>query len=368
MTRAPRPYIIEQEAQQAELIDGLRINDDSSAIHLANKLSRCQESREKMRTWGGRPPDLRAVFGKDARYRCEHHACWSCRRAKIRTTAKKDAHRFWDADNEFCSHATIADSTTGDLSEIRQRVAVIVRGLRDRRDAAAEKWALWALVEVVGHVELDPYWATDIQHLAPDQQALIPTLPVLSHADADGVVWVIRIHLAIRHDGISRDDLQEALSRQWPGTGQVHLDPFHEQRSAQDNAGRLLSYSIKHTQQVDIGFTTERWPVQWQVSYWTWLHQMGRAMQPLRVSVGSQRVKPCMSPTSSMPIDHACDEPMPAWAYGDEPMPISLDWSQDLTPMINWGQEKSRFLLEQLVQAAERKRSAEIGQFRLDRT
>lgn len=354
MARAPRPYIAEKEAQQAELIEGLMVDGGPYALHLADKLSRCRKSREKMRAWGGRPPDLRDILGKDGRYRCEHHSCWSCRRAKIRSTAKKGAGRFWDADNQFCSLITIADSVTGDLSEVRQRIAIIVRSLRDRRDAEAEAGTLWASVEAVGHVELDPYWAADIQHLAPDQVALIPSLPVLSHA-GDGVIWVIRVHLAVRHDGISCDELQEVLCRQWPGIGRVHLEPFHEDRSAQDNAGRVLSYSIKHIQQVDMGFVTERWPVSWQVSYWTWLHQMGRALQPLRVSLGPQRVKPS---TSNL-RDH----------QGDcEPMPVVIGWSQDSAPVINCVGEGSYFPLEHLVQSSNGERRATSGKIGLDST
>jgi hypothetical protein len=362
MIRASRSYIAEQESRQDELIEGLSLNGDSIAHHLVLKLGLCRESRERMRAWGGRPPDLKAVFGKDRRYRCEHHACWSCRRAKIHGVAKKDAARFWDADNQSCSHVTVADSTTGNLSEVRQRVVAIVRSLRDRRDAAAETRPLWAAVEIVGHVELDPYWADDIGHLAPDQHALILTLPRLAHVD--DIVWVIRIHLAVRHDGISRYALQTEMSRQWPGADRVHLEAFYEYQSAQENAGRVISYSAKNRHQVNVGFITELWPISWQVSYWTWLHEMGRALQPLRVSVGPQRVESAAASISPK---------APSYDAADEPMPMLFDWChddcpQDLTPVINWGREKSRFFLEHLMQAADRKRRAAGGEIGLDST
>ncbi len=128
MTRANRSFIAVQEALLADLIRGLRESGDPDALHLAGKLTRCQESRERLCAWGGRPPDLRGVFGKDGRYRCEHHACWSCRRKRIRDFAKKEAFRFNNSNNRYCSHLTIAVAVTGDLGEVRQQVAVIVRG------------------------------------------------------------------------------------------------------------------------------------------------------------------------------------------------------------------------------------------------
>src|SRR4051794_31114497 len=141
---------------------------------------------------------------------------------------------------------------TGDLSEVCQRIAAIRRGLRDRRDKTTKKHAGWAAVEMVGHVELDPYWTYDIPRLAPDQRALIPTLPVLAHAGDGGVLWVLRAHLAVKHPSIGRDELERELSRQWPGTGQVHVTPFHEDQPVQENAWHVLSYGIKHAQRNDV--------------------------------------------------------------------------------------------------------------------
>lgn len=318
MIRAARSFIVEQEEQQAALIEGLRASGDTDAVHLADKLSRCREGREQMRAWGGRPPDLRAVLGKDARSRCEHYACWSCRRKRIRDDATKGASRFWDANNRYCSHVTIADSTTGDLGEVRQRAAVISRGLRDRRDAAAETWSRWRAVEAIGHIELDPYLPCDIPNLAPDQQALIPSLPVLAHG-GDGATWVIRAHLAVRHDGIGRGELAEVLGRQWPGDDRVHIADFFEHQLPQENAGAILSYSIKHRQDIDVSMMSDQWPVGLQVDYWSFVHRMRRGLQRLRISVGPQQAKLPLTPMSEMSSRRNR-------LGDDDPMPIVLGW------------------------------------------
>jgi hypothetical protein len=164
---------------------------------------------------------------------------------------------------------------------------------------------------VVGHVELDPYWRDDMQHLAPDQAALIPALPVLARG-GDGPLWVVRVHLAVRHDDIGRGELVEVLGHQWPGAGRVHVQGFFEDQLAQENAGCVLSYAIKHAQEYDVGEVSEGWPVCWQVAYWTWLHGMRRGLQPLRVSVGPQRADqgPALSIIAS-PRSSAISEPSP---------------------------------------------------------
>lgn len=329
--RMRRPYIVVQEAQQDKLIDSLRACGSPHAFHLADKLTRCRASREKLRAWGGRP-DLRALLSEKGRYRCEHHACWSCRRKRTADFAKKEAPRFGDADNRFCSHVTIADAVTGDLGVVRQRVTAMTRGFRDRRDAAAAGRAPWCAVEAVGHVELDPYLPEDIENYFPDQQALIPSLPVLARADDGGPMWVVRAHLAVRHDGIGRGELEEVLKRQWPGAGRVHVAPFHEDQPAQENAGTVICYGTKHEHQHDVGDMSERWPVSWQAQYWAWLHEMKRGLQPLRISVGPRRPKP----DAALPILRAVNSsasisssasPLYAGRRGDteeQPMPVAF--------------------------------------------
>jgi hypothetical protein len=284
--RACRSFIAVQEAEQDELLAALRDDGAPHALHLAHKLQRCRDSREKLRRWGGRP-DLCTVLREGGRYRCEHHACWSCRRAMIHKFAKKEAGRFWDADNQYCTHITIADSVTGDLAEVRQRVMTMARALRDRRDATAATRAGWRNVEVVGHVELDPFILLDLDNLAPDQRALIPTLPVL--VNGQDHMWVVRAHLAVRHDEVERGDLVEGLRRQWLGVGRVHAAAFHSDRPAQENAGHVLSYGIKHLMRHCVGEIPSRWPVAWQVEYWSWLHEMRRGLQPLRIALGAQQ-------------------------------------------------------------------------------
>jgi hypothetical protein len=75
--------------------------------------------------------------------------------------------------------------------------------------------------------------------------ALIPMLPVLAHAGDGGVLWVLRLHLAVIHSGIAGSELGDGLGHRWPGAGQVHVAPFHEDRTARENAGRVLSYGAK---------------------------------------------------------------------------------------------------------------------------
>lgn len=342
--RVRRSFIEVQEAEQDELVAALRDDGAPHAVHLADKLTRCRDCREKLRRWGGRP-DLRHVLGESGRYRCEHHACWSCRRAKIRQFARKEAPRFCNADNEFCSHLIIADSVTGDLAVVRQRVAAMARALRDRRDATATTRLPWRSVEVVGHVELDPHLPHDEGSLAPDQKALIPTLPVLANGGGDHM-WIVRAHLAVRHDGISRDELVEVFGRQWQGAGRVHAVAFHDDKLAQENAGRVISYGIKSEFKHDVGEVSSRWPVVWQAEYWSWLHQMGRGLQPLRISVGAQQVKADtdMSASSGLPVrrrggDEMRSPSLPSLLSSvvassvrhgdDEPLPVSFGvwWS-----------------------------------------
>ncbi|SDB55802.1 hypothetical protein [Belnapia rosea] len=336
MTNRVRRNLIEvMEAEQGELLAALYDNGAPHAVHLADKLSRCRACREKLRRWGGRP-DLRHVLAAEGgRYRCEHHACWSCRRAKGRGIAKREAARFCNADNEHCSHLTIADSVTRDLSVVRQRVTAMARALRDRRDAMARANPSWRGVEITGHIELDPYWPDDLESLAPDQRALIPSLPVIAHV-GEGHMWVLRGHLAVRHDGIARDEVVEAFSRQWQGVNRVHAVAFHDDKLAQENAGHVVAYSIKHLHKHDVGEMSLRWSVAWQVEYWSWLHEMGRGLQPLRISVGPQQMKnsvPSSAPATSLRVrSHRGDDEEPS-ASCSSVTPVAMQDLDDGDPM-----------------------------------
>jgi hypothetical protein len=294
--RARRLSIVEQEAQQAELLGALQAIDTPSALQLAEMLARCRASREKLRS-GNDQPGLLALLSKNGRYRCRHAACWSCRPRLIRGLARKQAPRFGNTDNRFCSLVTIADSMTAELSRMHARVIGIRRGLRDRRNRTARTRVPWRTVEAIGHVEPDPYLTHDIQQLAPEQAALVRMLPVLAHGGS-GRMWIVRAHLAVRHEGIGHDELLEVLALQFPGVGRVHVQPFHENRPAQENAGYVIGYGIKHEQRYDVGSLSEAWPVAWKAEYWAWLHGIRRRLQPLRISLGPQR------PTQTVILGH----------------------------------------------------------------
>jgi hypothetical protein len=323
--RECRDTIEEKEREQAKFIAALRSSGDEISIDLADRLSRCRQSRERLRAWAG-PPHLHDVLSKNGRYRCERHGCWSCRRGRIREVAVREAPRFANADPRFCSLITIADSLTFDLETVKERVTQMTRALRDRRDAMVARRPRWRQVEFVGHVELDAVLAQDVERLPPDQHHLLPQLPVVTRAGGD-VVWVIRAHLAVRHEGVDQEEVVGVLRQQWPGD-RVHAKQFDD-GLALENAGRILSYSQKAQQVTTLDLLAkpwrERWPVGWQVTFWTWVHRLRRGFEPFRISVGPRRPPRALP---ALPAPRRLDPEQQQQQQHDEPMPILFGFSE----------------------------------------
>lgn len=284
--RGSRSWIEEQEARGAELVAALSASGEPGAVDLAGKLSRCAEHRARLRAWGR--VDHRHVLSAEGRYRCASHACWSCSRRRRRQIGEKAGEQFRDADSRWCSHVTVGLAVTGDLSVVREAVTVARRALRDRRDAASRVSPAWCAVACIGHVEVDAILPDDVPSLAPERRALVEGLPVLAHPVEGAPLWIVHLHVAMRHEGVGREEVGAVLSRQWPGVQRVHVMPFDEGQLPAEAAGAVAAYSAKGREASRIGDVVDEWPVAWRAAYWSWLHAAGRALQPLRVTLGAK--------------------------------------------------------------------------------
>lgn len=311
-------HVEAQEAAQEALLAELGA---LGAHDLCGRLAACRSGREALRASGGKPHLEQVVAGR--RYRCRSYACWSCRRQRVRRDARHYAEPFRDAMSDDCSMITIADSLTGDLDVIRDRVTQIRRALRDRRDATASRRPRWRAVELVGYCEPDGFSSADAAVLLPDQRALVARLPVVTGAMADGPMWVIRVHLAVHHPGIERAELEYVLRQQWPINGAVQIKEFEGALAAED-AGNILSYGAKHRFRVvsDLIEEDAEWPISWQAAFWSMIDQNRRGMQIMRIALGP--MKNCHHPsTSSSDDDVDNEEDGGVW---DEPMPFIAGW------------------------------------------
>lgn len=303
----------EAEADSALFINALRDNRTEASFDLAERLAMCAEARAGSKAvWTG---DGDAVFkmAEAAKFRdayCNHHACWHCRPKRVEQWAREKAQKWAHADNEHCSMMTLATGVTGDLGVVRQHLRHVQQALRNRRAAASRQWGTrWRSFIVDGHAELDPVFQDDVLGgvLGQDQQLVIDDLPLL--AGGGDMRWVVRVHLVALHPGIAWQEVQKTFSLQWRRAGQVHVEPFDDAHHplARHNAGVLLCYGAKHREQHVTGHVTDMWPMSWRVQYWSWMHSMGRALQPIRIQLGP------MSDGRSLPQSPSltCIEPMP---------------------------------------------------------
>jgi hypothetical protein len=113
-------------------------------------------------------------------------------------------------------------------------------------------------------------------------------------APSDRPMLVVRPHLAVSHEGVSRAQLGDAFRRLFRASArhppaEVHVKPFYSFRTAQDNAGYTLMYTLKHRQGPDPHDPTDwttPWPPELRAEYWIWLFEKKNGVRPLRIERG----------------------------------------------------------------------------------
>jgi hypothetical protein len=266
------------EQRTSGLIAALRESGDPVQLDVAGRLWRCQRQRDERRE------GLRDRVDRP----CRHVACEHCRRWVGREWRERAAKAMADAENRSSSHVTILLACTGILEDVRPTVEAMRRALRNLRNRRARKDHRWKLVSMVGLAEVDIMAPEDVVILPPDRRVAVPALPVITTPRE--VLYVIHVHLAISHPGISRDDIKKFLVKQWPGPFRVDVKDFREMAEAPENVGGIIAYAAKREETISLnGDRKLDVPVAWIAAYWGYLHSLGSGLSSLRVRISAVR-------------------------------------------------------------------------------
>lgn len=309
-SRRSRIEVNAMERRVTALIDTLRDSGDPVQFGLASRLWCCQQQREERR---------RGIRDRVDRP-CRQVACESCRRRLSRAWRERAEDQMRDADNAHSSMVTIVLERVGDWSAVRNAVLRFRTALRNLRDRKARTNAQWRTLAVVGMTELDMLAVEDVPLLPPLRRMVIEALPACSYGG--GMALIVHVHLAVSHPGLPLHAVERAFREQWDGVGRVDVRSFHDDAAAPENAGAIIAYATKQQMTIKLDGNVDtsnaevfvaievEVPVEWQASYWGWLHGLGAGLAPLRVRMSAMRDTVAEEPAV---VDV---EPMPAlWTY-----------------------------------------------------
>ena len=212
------------------------------ADDLARRINSCVAERKEEWRWRAGGTRLEWLVFQ----RCGRLACPFCHPVVVRRAMAKASSAFSTAGNEHASLVTIHLARTGDLNALRDIIGDARRKLRDCRDAAARKWERWGGLQMFGYVEVGAVSEPDIQFLPPERQEAVLSSPMISCMGADPN-WLPHLHMLVRHEGIGRKELQAILTRRFPGSRRVHVQAFHLDKDAVENAEAIIRYTLKRS-------------------------------------------------------------------------------------------------------------------------
>jgi len=197
--------------------------------------------------------------------------------------------------NEECFFVTILISKTSNLDLMQDIVKGFKMELRNLRDRNARLNPRWN-IQVFGQVEIDcvPYetWG----EIPDERRSALDEIPSYEISSDSTDIWIPHAHLGIICPGLYRSELQEVLSKQFPGKNRVDIKKFEKYEDADDNFRDIHSYSQKHLAKNKlktkrdngrIVWTSEKWSLKSQVKYWCFLAKLRRGFSPLRVRIRS---------------------------------------------------------------------------------
>ena len=269
------------EARLYELVEHLA-RDPAMAADCV-RIRRCQEQRcaEDRPMWP---------------YRCRHVACRSCRPCAGRTWRRAAREAFREADHGACMMVTVLLCRSGDLDAMRDVLDRFRIDLRNLRDRLSRRDPRWGSICVRGQIEIDAIHEEIWQDVPRERRAVIDALPC--HAYAGDVTWLPHAHLCLHAPELFRADIMDALSKQWPGKGRVHVRALDPAQSSGEALSRIVSYSAKHKSSnkllaIDADgcwqWHYELWPVEIQSAYWSWIKSMRRGLSPLRLKLNPKK-------------------------------------------------------------------------------
>lgn len=254
------------------LIAELEGRDDATARSLATNLMTCGVD------WNGR-------------YTCRCPACGPCRSRYIRAQQRNVLAGLNGLGNSDIAFATVVAGGSPDLDRVGEIIAETAKGTRNRIDAERRETPnQWGGVALCGWIEIDAVSADQMPLLGSDRRALLPEIATIATGHMQPT-WVVSYHALVTLGGTSRDEVNDAFSRQWPIRSQVDVRDLNASRAVEDNVAGIVSYANKHASTTTLGIMREPWPISWQADLYSWFATKRSAFEFCRFKIGPSMVR-----------------------------------------------------------------------------
>lgn len=249
------------------LREALRADTRPASTLLVERLDRCAVD------WNGR-------------YACRSPACPRCKRIHIRREQRYIQTCFGDYRNAELGLVSVVVGAVSDIADMGRLIQQSREGTRKRIAASRKADPMWNGVYLQGWHEIDAIGAHQVPHLPPNRRALVEKIAPLAF-DSATPAWINTWHGIIHLNGLRADDVGHQFARQWRLAGQVDVRPFDGNHSVAENLWRITAYANKFDTSITLSdYFSDRWPVSWEVDFYSWLHNIQRnPFESLRLKV-----------------------------------------------------------------------------------
>lgn len=236
--------------------------------------------------------------------RCTRPACPTCRSMYATKQVKAAQRQFRGGSNATAGLFTVIIGADASLSEVEAMIAKARRDLRNLIDARRRRGRRWASLRLFGWLEMDAIDPQDVPLLAGNRRSLLIALGA-GALSARSPVWIPTIHGVVMHPDLDQQEVRDALSEVWELEAQVHIAPFLDHLTFDQNIENSVSYSLKHRCSTNIKGIEEPWPARWLANYYEWLNVWSSSFRSTRFLVRELNMKATYS-TDIFDTDEAC--------------------------------------------------------------
>ena len=224
---------------------------------------------------------------------CGAVACAKCREKYIARQVGVLQEAFADVDNSGLVFVTIVLELTDWVEDIGGIFQKSRRKLRNMVDKKRREARAWTAFQLVGWLEVDAFDPERFADLPPRKKEQAEAMGLPSY-QGNTPTWVVTFHGIACLGAVERQELARELEERWPAPGQVHVQPFHQDKPPSDNLNSLVRYSLKHEHTTATTVSgAEPWAMAWKVDFYEYLNRWSRGFQSLRIWI-----KPRMNETA----------------------------------------------------------------------
>ncbi len=277
-------YIMESDRGRSTYANQVRLRARRATEELKSALGRRGTSALKSRLLScGKATQFKNVVS------CGAVACAKCRERYVVRQVSALQEAFGEASNSEMAFVTVVLEITGwveDIGEIFLRSRRKVRNIIDKKRRQSRAWAD---LQIVGWLEVDAFDPERFVDLPPRKKAQAEAMGLPPYRGTTPT-WVVTFHAIASLGSVERQELARELGRHWSAPDQVHVQPFHENKSISNNINSLVRYCLKHENSTATTVSSaEPWEMAWRVEFYEYLNRWSKGFQSMRMWIKPRR-------------------------------------------------------------------------------